>query len=66
MVATGDFDEKKFGRDFLSDILSWVSENFEPDDIYDESTLREYVRGHFTLEELFNYQELKDTVGRIA
>lgn len=63
MAVVSDFDARGFGRAFLQDILEWVTENFEPGDVFSGEILREYIADNFSPEEIFPMDELEEAVG---
>ena len=37
-------DEQAFGSTFLDQIIEYISDNFEPEDIFDEDVLRQWAK----------------------
>ncbi len=43
-MSTSQQDDS-FGRHFLEDIVTWVAENMDPEDVFDGATLEAWARG---------------------
>ena len=41
IIATAD--AQKFGLWFLSDIVDWIDQNLDPEEVYSEDTLRNWA-----------------------
>ena len=39
--------EEEFGDRFLDDIIEWISNNFQPDDVFDEEDLHEWAKEYY-------------------
>lgn len=50
-MVTSDYDDKKFGAEFLTDIVGWITSHFTPDEVYDEKVLREWALENGFVEE---------------
>jgi hypothetical protein len=35
-----------FGREMLDQLLDWIVENMEPDEVFDDQTLRQWAEDH--------------------
>lgn len=44
MRNTTDFEDKKFGNEFLGQILDYIAANFEPEDVFDEDVLAQWAK----------------------
>ena len=43
MPYTTDTEDRAFGGQFLGDIISYIADNFEPDEVYESSILKEWI-----------------------
>ena len=55
--------EKQFARDLFEDrlveeIFEWIEENLDPDEVFDESVLTDYVRKHNMPSEVYDEEDL--------
>jgi len=42
----------KFGGEFLDEILKWIANAFDPEDVFDEDDLKDWAEGYgYTLED---------------
>ena len=46
-----DTEYKAFGTFFLADILNYIGENFDPDEVYDATFLKEWILGNGYVED---------------
>ena len=44
--------ENTFGQEFLDDILSWISDWFDPDEIFDDAALKGWAEENGWTEEV--------------
>ena len=44
MRITSAFEDKEFGQEFLGQILAYIADNFEPEDVFDEDVLRQWAK----------------------
>lgn len=51
MPITSSYEDQKFGAEFLTDILDWVSENFTADEIWDEAEMKEWAQDNGYVED---------------
>lgn len=58
MIQTNANDDKEFGARFLADIMLWIGDYFEPNDVYSEHELREFMRNTYEPDEIFDHDEL--------
>jgi hypothetical protein len=47
------------GIEILEKAVDWIGKNMEPEDVFSESPLKEYVRINFSPEDIFATAELK-------
>ena len=55
-------EDSEFGREFLKNIIEYIGELFEPEDVFDEKKLRSWLKGHasdYTPEEFFDDRTLE-------
>jgi len=38
------YEDKKFGAEFLDQIVEWISDNLEPEDVFSAEQLQEWAR----------------------
>ena len=44
MRITSTFEDKEFGQEFLSQILDYIADNFEPEEVFDEDALQQWAK----------------------
>jgi len=37
------YNEERFGKDFLTDIINWIAENLTPLDIWNDDEIKEWL-----------------------
>jgi len=52
--------ENDFGRDFLPNIVQWIGQNLDPEDVFDADTLKEALGRNFSPGEIFSEDELSN------
>ncbi len=52
-------DEKAFGKEFLDDIVTWISENLYLNEVFPKERIVEWVKENMEPEEVFSYETLE-------
>ncbi len=60
MTHTSSNDDKAFGAFFLGDLISYVADHFEPDDVFGEDILKEWVVNILDPAELYTTDQLRE------
>ena len=60
MAHTSTAEDLEFGAEFLTDILSYVEDAFEPDEIYGEDRLKEWIAGSLDPPDVFSTERLRE------
>jgi len=50
--------EKYFGQAFLDDIVSWISDNMDPNEVFSQQRLITWIRDYLEPEDVFTYESL--------
>lgn len=43
---SSDYDQRKFGEEFLQSIIDWIGEWMYVDEVFDEDKLKEFFKDH--------------------
>ena len=57
-IVTSIADDKEFGAHFLADVMAWIGDYFEPDDIYSEDELMAFMKDKYDPEDVFEWDDL--------
>ena len=60
MNYISDNDYKAFGAFFLSDTISYIADNFEPDDVFGEDTIKEWVADSLDPPDVYSTERLRE------
>ena len=60
MPYTTDNEDKQFGNFFLADVINYIVDNFEPDDVFGEDLLKEWIVNSLDPAELYTTDQLRE------
>jgi len=52
-------EKTSFGQYFLADIVEWICNNLEVEEVFDKDTIKDYVVKNFEPEDVFPVSELE-------
>lgn len=65
-MHTATYDEQKFGKEFLGQVLDWVVENLKPDEVYKEDALKEFIKDNYEAWELYDEDQLLEALEEVT
>jgi hypothetical protein len=54
-----DFFRTVVGTDIIEKCIEWINSNLDPNNVFDDQTLKDYVQSNFNPEDVFKHSELQ-------